>query len=84
MEMQTVQWSPLQRLWHDLRYFDWFHEYSESSTVVRDGGIRLIELRKRAESLPGGIEMFHAMRNHFFTGDSFGTKKTPMPERPAE
>lgn len=85
MQAATAQQrSPLQQLWDDLRYFDWFHDHSDDPSVRRDGAIREAELRRRAESIEGGLEMFQAWRKHVWTGPSFGTPKAPKPERPAQ
>jgi len=73
----------LQQLYDELERHDWFYAMSDDDRVYRAGSANASRLILQAAAVPGGAELMSAYQKHVFSGEPWGSTKTPKPERPA-
>lgn len=73
----------LQEFYDQLNRHDWYFDFSDDICVCRKGREETARLTGIANQSPEHKALMDAFRDHYFSGESWGTEKKPKPERPA-
>lgn len=74
--------TPLLEFYGELSRHDWHYEMSDDLSVWRNGCASESRLREKARRSPVYQRMFDEFYLHMFSGQAWGTKKRPKPEKP--
>lgn len=70
----------IEEYFKQLEDHDWYYEWSDSHSVYTAGSESLRVISEIAASDKTAGKMFDAFRGHYFSGQAFGTKRTPKPK----
>lgn len=72
----------LAEFWDELNRFDWYYAMSDDHGVWMAGEANRERLRIASLQSEEHKELMAAFAKHYYSGEPWGTKQSPKPERP--
>lgn len=72
----------LRKFYDRLKNHDWYYTFSDDFGVWQLGNAAEAELKAMAQLSPEHAALYNGFSQHYFSGESWGTPKAPLPVRP--